>query len=554
MRRLKEDPLAPGHPQLLQLTSPQRLFVQRWMELFDWSSDIHFQTRPISLVEAQAELHEKDCVGVHRKLLNAEIAELEAAKKQPFSYDLVETDPILAAERLAASPHAARHHPLYLFHGIRILLGSNESFENRVAKLALSWASSPSEYRLYFRLTRPGRDPADRKNSPLKRLPWLELPEHLRALAAEWPFQRAAEPSTELEPETKQFFVVQITATARDSNAALENAVRTYHDYRACVQASSPGWRGISVDLSTALIERVDTPNQARTVSVQPRRFLMRGGRNFELLKELEAATEASSLFAAFVRNFASASERLRNGDVVSAFEALVLSQDLAFYGCDHHSSWRYPRYLVELGSMLVALDWPRRYYDYIEVYCRTPSHTVDPDPQVADRVLSRALVRPRSGWPLIVDDGKWAKIISRSDWDELLKRRREDFTALLKNLAAELGRRQRIAAWDLARAVRDRNFFVHRGSYLRHHRSIGILLDAYELVLLLRIMGFKRTPTDPQRGFNGLAVEVERDFADLIEGRYTRQTARSLCEDGWSRMWSRPAVPAAERGPLSLP
>jgi hypothetical protein len=91
MRRLKEDPLAPGHPQLLQLTSPQRLFVQRWMELFDWSSDIHFQTRPISLEEAQAELHEKDCVGIHPNLLNAEIAELKAAKKQPFSYDLVET-------------------------------------------------------------------------------------------------------------------------------------------------------------------------------------------------------------------------------------------------------------------------------------------------------------------------------------------------------------------------------------------------------------------------------------------------------------------------------
>src|SRR6266496_266723 len=134
MRRLKDTPGAPGHLELVKLTGDQILFVQRWIELFDWGADIQFQHRPVSLTEAKAEKREAEKRGTsnfHVPLLTAEAAELRAAPR--FSRRLVATNPILAAERLAAKRAPKRHHPQYLFHAIKILLdATSPSFEDRL--------------------------------------------------------------------------------------------------------------------------------------------------------------------------------------------------------------------------------------------------------------------------------------------------------------------------------------------------------------------------------------------------------------------------------------
>ncbi len=537
MRRLKDTPGAPGHLELLKCSPSQRLFVQRWIELFDWDSDIHFQFRPVSPAEVKNELDTSE--GFHRQLLQAELSGLKAANTQPFPDHLIDTDPTFAAERLAALADARVHHPLYLFHAINIFLGEEpEAFPDRVTRLQKAWADcAPSEYRFYFRTTSAGRPPASRKTSPVKLLRWDALPESARAVATRW--CEATESGQEPLSLPSAF---EIVVVAEDTNAALEDAIRRYHDYRACVVASSPGLSPIALDLSEAVVVRA-AASEARLIPVQARRFRMRGGSDIALFTRLDAATEVSDQFAVFVRNFAEALQRLREGDLDSALESLVLNQDLAFWGCNRHASegWRLPRYLVEVGSQLVALDWPRRYFDYIVRYCRQTSHTVDPHPQIPDQTRSRVLLLAREPWPFLIDDGKWTRVINRTQWDELLKHRRSEFVQSLANLPASVARVRKVAAWDLARAVRARNTLVHRGIYLSHHRSIGILLDAYELVIRLRLMASERNPSDPLAGFNRLVDEIEGDFDALLKGTIARQALRSLCEEGWNGLWTDP-------------
>jgi len=551
MRRLKDAQGVPGHLELSKLNASERLFVQRWMELFDWGSDIYFQCRPISAAEVKKELDTSE--GFHQPLLKSELADLKVSNKQPFSYQLVDTHPMFAAEQLSASQHAQGHHPLYLFHAINVLLGNDpEDFASRVMKVQQVWTdSASSQYRLYFRTTRGGKPPAKHEATPVKLLTWENLPEPVRELATCW-----CELGQSGQEQSRLPSAFEIVVVAKDTNAAIEDAMRRYHDYRACVVASSPGRDPIALDLSEAVVVRAGASESFLT-SVQPRRFRMRGGSDTVLLARLDAAIDRSDVFAAFVRNFGEAVQRLREGDLDSALESLVLNQDLAFQGCGTHASekWKYPRYLVEVGSKLVALDWLRRYFDYIVLYCRQPSHTVDANVGIQDKRLSHTLLVLREAWPLVIDDLKWARVINRALWDELLKVRRHEFVQSLANLPASLGRVQKVSAWDLARAIRARNTLIHRGVYLRHHRSIGILLDVYELIIRLHLMVFERKPSNPLEYFNQLVGELEADFDALLKGTFTRQTLRSLCEEGWNRLWMdspRPAVQGMAQSTLA--
>jgi hypothetical protein len=511
--------------ELLKLTSSQRLFVQRWIELFDWTADIHFQFRPVSLAEAEAELLIAE--GFHEPLLVAEVDELRQAPL--FSTALIDINPTLAAERLAANQAAKLHHPLYLFHAINILLDTGpSSFEERLERLEDAWrVATETDYVVYFRVTKLRALPSKRDESPVRLTSTAGLPDPVKLTIADW-------------KEKPELGILRVVTRTRDPKGALESATRKYYDYRATVRAASPSLKPSEIDLSTAIVQNLSGPDPPRLMAIQHRRFQMRGGKDFTLFERLERAVSTSVLVATFVRNLAEAIEKLREGDVDSSLEALILNQDLAFQGCRIHT-WRYPRYLVEIGSKLIALDWPRRYFEYLKTYLRQPSHTVVPLDHIRHDKLSRTLLLAQDAWLHITDRKRWARMISRTSWDCLLAHRREAFLLSVSNLPTTVNRVQTVAAWDLARAVRARNTLIHEGLYLQHHRLIGVLLDTYELVLQLRLMACERSPHDPETGFNQLVNDIERDFEDATNGIAMRQTARSLCEDGWSGMWNLP-------------
>jgi hypothetical protein len=213
MRRLKDTPGAPGHLELLKLAPPERLFVQRWIELFDWAADIHFQHRPVALADAEAE--ERAAEGFHVPLLAAEVAALRAAPT--FSRELVATNPILAAEGLAANPAARLHHPLYLFHAINILLdATGSSFEDRLGRIEQAWTTSADiDHRVYFRVSKLRALPAKRPDGRLRLLPVEGLPDTVRLVTDQWfgvPEMEAVAPVPA---------ILEVTVRARDGNGAL---------------------------------------------------------------------------------------------------------------------------------------------------------------------------------------------------------------------------------------------------------------------------------------------------------------------------------------------
>lgn len=148
MRRLKDAPGVHRHRELVALPPTQRLFVQRWLELFDWAADVHFQIRPVQLAEAEAEANAAE--GYHVPLLSAEIAELR--NLPAFTPATIHADPVAAAERLAATRAAILHHPQYLFHALNVFLNPDPpNFEDRIEKLRQGWAGSAmQEYVFYF--------------------------------------------------------------------------------------------------------------------------------------------------------------------------------------------------------------------------------------------------------------------------------------------------------------------------------------------------------------------------------------------------------------------
>jgi len=535
MRRLSDAVEGSGHHiELLRLTPSQRLFVQRWIELFDWNSPIYFQIRPITLKEAKREASGLE--GFQATLIGAEIEDLVADALQPFLLEMIDEHPLLAAEKLGGVSVACGLHPLYSFHALKILLRTEEgSFGRRLLELLEGWESTTQEsYRLYFRITGGGVKPTNSDQTNLKVLPWPEVAEMVREAAA-----KSAENTAGGAAEGSQpVGIMQVSVRALDPNAALEGAIRAYYDYRACVRASSPATKPIPIDVSTAIIERPGS-TEPKLIPILPRRFQMRGASKPVLLARLHRAAAQSGLFATFVRNFAEAIERLREGDLDSALEALVLNQDLAFYGCENSEGWRRARFLVEVGSRLYALEALRRYFDYLVVYCRQPSHAVAPNPLMRNENLSQILICTKDPWPLLVNDGRWSGVIARSDWDELLKHRRAEFVRAVENPVSLVREVQRRFAWDLARAVRARNALVHEGGYVSHHHTIGVLLDVYELVLRVRLKSIEERPSDPQGNFNSAARQILVDYNSLIGGRFTRSMVKTLCQEGWNNMWA---------------
>lgn len=529
MRRLKIAPPAPGHLELAELPERQRLFVQRWMELFDWAADVHFQVRPEFLTEVEAEV--AAAKGFHVPLLKAEIQELR--KAQSFAVAMVEANPVEAAERLSVTPSALLHHPQYLFHDVNTLLSAPPAeFSERVAKLRDSWAASAmQEYALYFAVRKLRALPVLKTDAQIKLLSKDAIPSEVRSVAPDL-FSLTGGPNDGPVP------VFEIAATARDTNSAIEDALRAYRNYSACVRAATSRLDPSLLILDATVVRLPTNPPVWKRLPVQKRRFQMREKTHPKLFEQLDALTVLSPVAATFLRNFAEANERLREGDIDSALEALVLNQDLAFYGCQGHN-WGHPHYLVELGSKLIALDWPRRYFSYIESYARTPSYAVAPLPKVDDPKRAQTLLLAGKAWPLLTNSAAWKRLMARSAWDALLDYRRSHFIKILNDLPATLERVRMVASWDLARAVRARNTLVHQGGYLRHHRLIGVLFDVYELVLRMRLAGLARRPMDPDAGFVQLGHQIEKDFQDLSDGTYRSQSLESLCNDGWGYLWS---------------
>lgn len=96
----------------------------------------------------------------------------------------------------------------------------------------------------------------------------------------------------------------EIKVAARDPNSVLDDALRSYYNYCACVRAAAPSLGPSSLNLDATVVRMPTDPPILQWLPVKARRFHMRGRANRELFEELDVLTAASPLAAAFLRNF----------------------------------------------------------------------------------------------------------------------------------------------------------------------------------------------------------------------------------------------------------
>src|SRR5688572_7415444 len=120
MRRLAEDQRA-LQESLLSLTPPRRLFVQRWMELFDREAVYGVRARPISYDSVVRELAAHTRNDYHISIIKDERA-ASTVPQLKEACQKIDRDPLAAAEAMGASLLSTGFHPSFLYHAFKLLL------------------------------------------------------------------------------------------------------------------------------------------------------------------------------------------------------------------------------------------------------------------------------------------------------------------------------------------------------------------------------------------------------------------------------------------------
>jgi len=457
----------------------------------------------------------------------------------PAVRDLAEIDcraliasPIEGVECLAASASALGFHHAFLFHAYKLMLpGPGEQFQDRLLSLREWWLNNAvnRDILVAIRLTRTGLPPPERSLG-IEITRWQSLPERIRSSAKGCAAWRS---HYEHCQETNPYFLL-VTTSARDAYSAVMKAMERYRYYCALVGATSLSGRAIQVDDEWAFVDDASESPRPKgyAIRLEKGRLRFRGRYAPSSAAELHRACNATGALEAFVRHYSNSRRDAKLGNMDDALADFAAGVELAFddyKAIGAEARYRPPRLFVEKSSILMALDWFRTHYHYLLEYALKPSFALSGNGALIDEK------RPERAYALISDDEKWRALVSRCEWDELLKYRRNEILRELNSLPTVLTERCRQLRWDLARVIRARNALFHQGEPVQDDEYLpGLFLDAFDLILRLRLVGHKQGI-----GFNELVHIAEQDYEQLTRGI----AGVSLCEFasfGWRRCFSK--------------
>lgn len=529
MRRFEED-ARHEHSNLLRLTPQQRLFVQRWVELFDRETVRGLRCRPFWPDRVREERARHADSRFHSPILDEELSAPTVDSLESFDIRALMVTPARCAESLAASVSALGFHHGFLFHAYKSMLYPPEtSFEERIGKLRSWWLANAHdrEMQVVFRVTKTGRDPPSSRPD-LRIIRWDALPETVRECGKEslewW--------SRHQECALKNYYVVAVTVSARDAVSAAEKALERYCDYRSVLRATSPGVRALEIDDEWCLVhDPVQVPEgRDYPTRLAPDRFRLRGAYERGFAEILAKACDQSPPFMRYVESYSMAVEDAKVGKPREALPNIARGLDLAFddyVASGDEAAWGPPRLFVEKGAILMALDWCRNHFHYVLEYCLRPSFALQGGSVLSER-------RPEVAFDILSLDVTWSKSLKMCDWDELLKYRRDEILQELRGLPTTIQERHRQLRWDLARAVRARNSLFHQGLPLQDEYLLGLFLDVFGLVLRLRVVAHQHSMS-----FNDLVHMAEEDFDGLASGSSEPPDGRAFAAFGWRRWQS---------------
>lgn len=485
MRRLPEDDRG-LFDSLCSLPPGRRLFVQRWLELFDRDATHTERARPVSAESVDSELRQHEQEDFHLPLMREERAAMQPIRFGRIGVEDVDSDAVSACDRLAAGLLAVGFHPSFLYHAFKSFLSPRDTpFEDRYEGLMRWWSqnATPRQMTVVLRPTAHGVPPATGdKHWSLNK--WSDLPQAMRdSVRRDTDWWRT---HGQYANDEKYFLCLGVAAPDADYAASLAQEAFRYHAYRF----------------------RVPSPLET-TVLVD--------------LNELE---EKDQELARLRHAYAKALEDVRRGNPYEALADLAQGIDLAMHGyipSAQENSWKRPRLLVEKAAVLVAIDWPWRHFRYFLDYVLSPSYTV------AGTRLFDDERRPGALLAKVLDDASWGSTIARAPWDELLEYRRNLIVKVCAAGGDVIKRQWRLALWDLARAVRARNALLHGGRPVRDAYLIAVLLHAFDILIRLRVFARRRGLT-----FTEAIRLAQEDCNNLVNGT---SSSKEWVAFGWRGM-----------------
>ncbi|WP_406126096.1 hypothetical protein [Streptomyces sp. NBC_00989] len=511
MRYLAED----EHQLLLELTPSHRLFVQRWIELFDREVPFYFRIPPVSFEALKQEKGAKGIRGFHIPHIRAEY---DRACWIVASDTLAEAGGDPANVKIIATRISlAGFHHEFIFQKYRELL---RDFPDSL-KIVCGWFENNKRMRplaIWAPCDRKGHIP---KRTNLEVGSLEDVPTDCQELADEFLTQHR-----KYYPLTK--FVIKGCISALDPNgayASLREGVENYTRLR------DPGVQMASLreGKSVAIIDDIlQDPVPEAYAFVPPSDFRYRVERPLPrgMVNEAMEAADSDSLISTILYNLTAVYREISRPipDPRAAFTQLIPLCDCAFEDCYPKKSSAFDR-TVDSAARLLAADSFHAHLTYITSYLKRSPRT---------SYQSYPLLRHHASleycYDLLSDQSRWeSEVLRQSPWDELLIWRREQWVAEQIDPAKVLAAHYQSQLWATARAMRARHHLAHQGKPLSDEYLLAVLYQALCLNLRLRVWA-----NCHEHKFPKIMQDLGREISIAESGKQIEQSHRVLAIQGW--------------------
>ncbi|WP_155371279.1 hypothetical protein [Catellatospora vulcania] len=481
-------PLAGNQPrQYRKMPAAQRLFLQRWIEMLSPEVDFRWRLRPVSDGLLRKELAAVETTGADKRRLNGSTLyaalldeEWQATPKVMFerlTAEQVQADPAGSAQRMAHGLILAGYSPQTLLGAQRILL-NGQRLQDQLDELQ-HWHAKRTTARP-FRLAVP----VVRGGTMIKSFGWTQP--YFDTL--EPAFQRivvAAETAGHAA-RTPRYLLAEVTAN--DPTAAAMNFLEHFDRYQ--LQLRPPN-RPLTIGHEMVIVHDEYPAPQGRTVRFpMPPRFAYEPPEAIDgrMTQRVMDAAKTDPVIHTLLLQYLMALRELARGSVRDAFQALLPLLDIGFE-CDEGPWAQRTAFArtIEIAAILLAVQTPRALFRHLQQYLRRPcpAHArSDRGPwATGDDAADLALLTgPR-----------WPELAAVYEWNGLLAQRRAELLRLVTDPRPAVPRTRRTARWDMARAVRARHAFAHRGEPMTDAYGLSVALEAAYLCLVARCAAVER-------------------------------------------------------------
>ncbi|MEU7819300.1 hypothetical protein [Catellatospora sp. NPDC049133] len=483
------------HSQYVKMPAEQRLFLQRWIEMLSPEVNFRWRLRPVSDGLLRRELAAVETTGTDKRRLNGstlyaalldeEWRETPKAMFQRLTAAEVAADPVRRAERMAHGLMLAGYSPQTL-HGAHRVLLNGQRFQDQLDEMQ-KWHAKRTAART-FRLAVP----VARSGTMIKSFGW-EQP-YFETLEPAFRELVVAAETAGHAPRSARYLLVEVTA--HDPTAAAMTFLEHFDRYQ--LQLRPPN-KPFAIGHQLVIVHDEYPAPKGRTVRFpMPPRFAYEQPEPVDgkTAQRVMAAAERDPVLHTLLLQYLLALRELAKGSVRDAFQALLPLLDVGF-ACDEGPWAQRTTFArtIEIAAILVAAHTPRAHFGHLRRYLRRPVPT---NPKATRGPWTTG--GDSADLALLTGPG-WDEVAAAYRWNGLLAQRRDELLDLLAAPGPTVARTRRTARWDMARAVRARHAFAHRGEPMTDAYGLSVALEAAYLCLVARCS----------------AVERGISFADLV-------------------------------------